>query len=396
MMSDIDSARLHLDALDALEEADLALFRAENLDIAEAHRLDDVTRAWVEALFQRDAPGAKLLAFERIGGHSGMTDRGRWSLAWNRAGEAANLPTGLFAKATPTRAYNRETLALLHMGYTEVRFYQQIQPEIPRVAPRAYHGAAFPGGRYILLLEDMETVGLVPYRMADKCSLDHARAVAEAMAEYHARYWNSPRFDNELSWARPRSRRYGRNWHAKGMRRARVAFLDTEFAKDMPDPVRALLHRYNETFLDLYEYWDSLAPTIVHGDSHLGNSFSTREGKAGMFDWQLVFRGSGFRDFSYFLYSALDNRSRETHERELFDHYVDALQDRGVKLDRATAWNDYCLLILERWDSLLKSTTHGMFGHDPSAYHRQAATLTAGLVEHDVAGLLEHAMRGRG
>jgi hypothetical protein len=390
-MSDPDSPALHRDAVLALEEADLALSKAE-LAIGEPHRLDDVDREWVERVLARDAAGARLESLTEGAGHDGMTNRRKWTLRWNAAGEAAGLPSAFFVKATPPAGFHRETLALLHMGQTEVAFYRQVQPELPHVAPTSYYGAAYPGGRYILLLEDLDVRGLRPHWMADHCSAEHAKAVATAMADYHALFWESSRFEGDLSWVRPRSRRYGWNWHADGMRRARVAFLDTEFAQGMPDAVRTLLHRYNDVFLDLHRYWDTRPLTLAHGDSHLGNTFSAPDGTAGFFDWQLVFRGSGFRDLAYFVYSALTIDDRQKHEAEVFDHYVEALKARGVVVNRRQAWNDYCLLILERWDSLLKSTTHGLFGHDPSAYRRQAESITAGLLEHDVAGLVESAL----
>jgi hypothetical protein len=387
----VDTPRLHLDAIKALEEADLALFGAE-MKLDAVHRLEDINRDWIETAVGGQTPGAKLEQLDEGNGHNGMTNRRKWSLAWNGTGQAAGLPTALFVKATPTTSYNRETVALLHMGHTEVAFFEQIQPSIPHLAPTAYYGAAYPGGRYILLLEDIELRGLTPHWMADDCTIEHALAVATAMAEYHALFWESPRFETDLSWIRPRGRRYGRHWHAAGMYTTRTAFLDTAFADNMSADVRQLVLRYNEVFLDLYDYWDTRPGTLVHGDSHLGNSFSTPDGKAGMFDWQLIFRGSGFRDLAYFLYSALTQAQLQADEKRIFDHYVDQLESCGIAVDRGEAWRDYALLILERLDSLIKSTTHGMYGHDPKAFYRQAESIPWGLEAHDVAGLLEIAV----
>jgi hypothetical protein len=390
-LTDTDTRRLHLDALEALEEADLALFAAE-MPLDAPHRLEDISREWAEGVFAAAVPGASLLGLTPEAGHNGMTNRRKWSMVWNEAGKAAGLPELFFVKATPDAGYHRESLALLHMGQTEVAFYREIQPTIPDIAPKSYYGAAYPGGRYIVLLEDLEARGLTPHWMADDCTIEHAMAVATAMAEYHALYWESPLFATDLSWIRPRGRRYGRRWHAAGMVPARIKFLDTDFAEGFTPDLRRLVLRYNEIFLDLYDYWDTLPATLVHGDSHLGNSFSTPDGRAGMFDWQLVFRGSGFRDLAYFVYSALTPDQLQADEQAIFDHYLGQLAARGVVLDRAKAWRDYCLLILERLDSLIKSTTHGMYGHKPKAYRRQAESIPAALAWHDVAGLLEAAI----
>ena len=391
-MGDVDDPSYHLGALATLEEADLALGRVAERVTEEPHTIDAVTREWIHAVIGKSVPGAALISLTAGRGHDGMTERRKWRLEWNAEGRAADLPQRIFVKATPADVYHRETLAVMHMGYTEVNFYEQIQPSISGITPKGYYGRAYPGGRYILLLEDLEVRGLQPFWMGDYCSPAHAKAVAAAMAEYHALYWESSRFYQDLSWIRPKSRRYGRFWHAAGLHEDRIKFLDTELASDLSEDLRDFVHRYNDNVFDLHRYYDTLPPTLLHGDSHLGNSFATPDGRAGMFDWQLVFRGPAYRDLAYFVYSALTIEDRQAHETSIFDHYMDALQDRGVTPDRGQAWRDYCLLLLERWDGVFKTPLHGYFGHDPKAYQRQARSIHSALVEHDVNGLMRHAL----
>lgn len=387
-----DSPAYHLGVLAALEEADLALGRSAEQVTDEPHTLEAITPRWIETVLGIGAPGAALQSLTPGIGHDGMTERRKWQLEWNAKGRSARLPERIFVKATPKDLYHRKTLAVMHMGFTEVNFYAQIQPSVPEITPKSYYGRAYPGGRYILLLEDLEERQLRPYWMGDYCSPAHATAVATAMAEYHSLYWKCPRFEQDLAWIRPRSRRFGRHWHAAGLREDRVKFLETELAIDLTDELRAFVHRYNDNVFDLYRYYDTLPPTLVHGDSHLGNSFATPDGRAGMFDWQLIFRGPGYRDLAYFIYSAMTLEDRQANEKAIFSHYLDALHDRGVTPDRTQAWHDYCLLLLERWDGVFKTPLHGYFGHDPKAYHRQAKSIHSALVEHDVPGLMRHAL----
>src|SRR5690606_27725116 len=233
----------------------------------------------------------------------------------------AELPSAVFAKATPEEPYHRETLALLHMGENEVNFYTQLQPELPEIAPKAYYARSYPGGRYLLLTEALKMRQLKPYWLADKCSLDHAKAVASAQAQFHARYWNSERFETDLVWVRPRSRRFGGEWHMDSMIHARSTFLQSEQGLALPEKARSVLKKYNDNFSRVLDYWDSKPPTLLHGDSHLGNTFSYPDGRAGYFDWQLNIRGYGVRDLTFSMMSALDNASRVAHEQEIFTHY---------------------------------------------------------------------------
>lgn len=392
-MITIDSSAYHLAALAALEEADALLGEMAQPTTDEPHTSDAITREWVEEVLGQGVDGVRLVELVAGDGHAGMTERSKWRLKWCERGQAAGLPGTVFVKATPSDAYHRKYLSIVHMGYTEVNFYKLVQPSIPDITPKSYFGRAYPGGRYILLLEDLEERQIRPYWMNDYCSVAHAKAVGEAMAQYHAQFYESDRFGQDLDWARPCSRRFGRFWRIAGLREDRANFLDSELGADLSDELRELLAYYNDVFLDLYEYYDRLPATLVHGDSHLGNSFATPDGKAGLLDWQLIFRCSPFRDLAYFTYSALTNEDRQANERSLFENYLDAMADRGVKLDRAQSWDRYCTFILERWDAAIKAPLRGYFGHDPKCYRRQADSIHAGLAEHDVLGRLKCAMK---
>src|SRR5690606_16361907 len=194
-MSNIDSPALHQQALAALEAADMALAHASQLDIDGPWDPSHITAELLERELGGAVPDAKLEKLDVVDAHDGMTSRKRWRLAWNPAGQQAGLPDELFVKATPEGPYLRETLALLHMAENEVRVYNQIQPELPELAPKAWLARSYPGGRFMLLMEVLEARNLRPYWQADDCSLDHAKAVIKALASLHAQYWQSPRFD---------------------------------------------------------------------------------------------------------------------------------------------------------------------------------------------------------
>jgi len=65
--------------------------------------------------------------------------------------------------------------------------------------------------------------------------------------------------------------------------------------------------------------------TLLHGDTHFGNSYLLPGGRVGLLDWQLLNRGRWSHDVTYLLVTALDIESRRAHERELIGHHLDRL-----------------------------------------------------------------------
>lgn len=389
-MSDaVDSKFLHEHALAVLAEADLALAHAPGLAIAEPHAIGDVTRAWLQEVLAGAVPGARLIGLVEEEAHDGMTSRMKWSLQWNETGAAAGLPAMLFAKATPPAGYLRETLAMLHMHELETRFYRQIQPENPDLAPRAHYARSYPGGRFLILLEGLEEKGCRPYWQVDECGIDHVRAVVVALAGLHAKYWGSDRFQGDLAWVRPRTRRFGWTWLRQSFGKTRNAFLEQAGSEILPPAAAELLRRWDRHADAVFDHWEHKPRTLLHGDSHVGNTFSYPDGRAGLFDWQVIFAGSGLRDLAYFMLSALSNENRIVHEKPVFQLYLDVLAGNGVVLDRDRAWNDYCLFALDRWDAAIKSYTHGFYGHATSGQLRSLKSIVGSLLDNDVGGRLD-------
>ncbi|KAB5542595.1 kinase-like domain-containing protein [Coniochaeta sp. 2T2.1] len=81
---------------------------------------------------------------------------------------------------------------------------------------------------------------------------------------------------------------------------------------------------------------------IVHGDSHIGNTFITPAGDPGSLDWQGLHSYSALHDVSYFIVGALTVQDRRENEAQLFQHYLDILRKAGgPKLYKDEVWEDY-------------------------------------------------------
>ena len=393
-IQDIDSRVLHEAVLNKLILADEALATAPKLDLVAPHTTDAITREWLQELIGTPVPGAGLEELAVADAHDGMTSRKKWSLRWNDAGHEAGLPRSIFVKATPPRAEHRVMLAVLHMSEAEANFYRRIQPEIPDLAPRAYHAESHPGGRHLIVLDDLVERGCTPFWAKDHCGIDHVRSIARALATLHARYWTSERLSGDLAWVRPRTRRYGWSWLRDMTHDVRRAFHEVAGEEILPASLRPLLRLWDENSDRVFDYMESLPATVLHGDSHLGNTFAHPDGRAGLFDWQVIFRGHGLRDLAYFNVSAMSNETRRAHEKEVFDIYLDALRASGVHLDRDLAWNNYCLFILDSWDAGITSWVHGTYGHE--GQERRFESVAGCLSDNDIQGRLETLLRKLG
>lgn len=390
---DVDSPALHSGALLALEQSDIAAAHAQFEPDGPWH-LDHVNRAMVEQIFADQAPDARLENMSVADGHDGMTERRKWTLTWNAAGRNARLPKALFAKATPEGRYLRETLSLLHMAENEVLFYRHAAKNLGDSVPQSFFGATYAGGRFLLITEDLEETGGHPYWMGDDCSVDHAREVIKTLTKLHATFWESERLESDLIFARPRSKRFGAEWHRKSFIQARSGFLASENGAQLSGDARALMQQWNEGFDAVLAYWDKLPPTLLHGDSHLGNSYAKPDGSAGLFDWQVVYRGHGLRDVAYFLSGALKPDQMAEHKDALLATYFDELASYGVETDRTLGVKHFAMFALDSWDATVKTVMRGGYGHKKQGMNDRILETTRLLIENDVAGMIDTVVRG--
>ncbi|HEX5066296.1 MAG TPA: hypothetical protein VFY49_09290 [Myxococcota bacterium] len=342
--------------------------------------MSEVDAAWLTAVLAKDTRGARVLHVEDRGGSSGTTDRRRLALTWNDAGFEAGLPAHLFVKATSPSAKNRTMVAALSMAMQEVRFYEQVRPSLGDIAPRARYACAGHGARFVLLLDDLLEEGARPIASGDACTVAHARAVIDALARLHAAYWRSPRLATDLAWARPMVSRPGFPLLANQFRRVRRTFLAESDRRGVGSRLRRMLRLLNGHDLALYRSWSAGPQTLVHGDSHFGNTYALPDGRAGLLDWQVVFRTRGIREVSYFVTAALDRAERSAHERQLVERYIDRLAAAGVPdpPSYAEAWDDYRFFVHDAWDSVaLTMLWSGL--HPPAAlaagYERACAAV---------------------
>ena len=76
---------------------------------------------------------------------------------------------------------------------------------------------------------------------------------------------------------------------------------------------------------------DVLPRTLLHGDSHAGQTYITGDGRMGLTDWQATLQGGWSYDFAYFVGSACEQQDRRAWDKELLELYLEALDAAGGK-----------------------------------------------------------------
>jgi hypothetical protein len=312
----------------------------------------DVTAEWLTVNLGVHAPGATALLATSLDGTTGTTDRRRLAVEWNEAGKRAGLPANVFIKSSPLTARNRGMVAALGMSVNEVRFYQQVAEELVGVCPKAWYSYAGIGARFLIVLEDIVADGARPYALADRCEIEHARGLVDAFAQLHSRFWESPRLDGDLRWVRTWSTRPGNAVLKMFYKRGRRGALRLDRPEATP-AVQATAAALDANIDAYYGEFESGPLTLLHGDSHLGNTYSLPDGRSGLLDWQVIWRGPGLREVTYWMITGLDADVRRAHERELLEGYLDGLRAGGVievpSFDEA--FERYRLFSAEAWDA---------------------------------------------
>ncbi len=251
-------------------------------------------------------------------------------------------------RALPDRMVLKTMLVSPHapgaMYETEVRFYNEIRPQLDVETPQGYAAAFDPASsQFGVLLEDLTARHARFPDATQYVTVDEVAAILTQLARLHAQFWRSDRFARDLAWVATTTRGGMSDiFERHGLEIIRDQIRRHPFKGDLIAPLGT----------DLDELWAALrvsrtllatAPqTLLHGDTHLANTYLLPDGSAGLLDWQLQVRGCFAHDVIYLISTALPTKIRRAEERQLIEHYLAELADRGVAdvptTDEAWAW----------------------------------------------------------
>lgn len=340
--------------------------------------VEQLTAAWFAESLRRDVTSAEV-----VDRSTGTTGRALVALEGD-----AGVPATVFVKLPPFDPSQREFVAGTGMGPAEARFYRDLAPEVADVGARVPQVwfAATDDHDYVMVLEDLVASGCRFPTAHDDDIEARARDIAAQLALLHAPYWDSPRFDagGDLEWLTVRGQRGGGGRY----------FIE-QAVEAIGDHMDDAFHRIAALYLartdDIVQLLRAGAPTLVHGDSHLGNLFvdEAAGGRTGFLDWAVVCRGPGIRDLSYVMCNSVPTEIRERIERELVEDYCTRLAGAGVMLDPDTAWQQYRIHAIYSWVAAVSTAGMGSKWQPIEVGMSASRRATSACAHLDTTGLLE-------
>jgi hypothetical protein len=299
-----------------------------------ADSADKLTPGWLSDALDHDVADVR---FEPVGTGQ-MCDSVRLHLTY-RPGTLG--PATLIAKLPAADETSRATALNLRSYEIEVRFYQQLAPDLPIRTPHILHSDIdIATASFVLLMED-----LAPARQGDQlagCSVDEATIAIDELVKLHAPRWGDPKLADF-------------DWLHRDPEASRVFLLGmlpvfwNGFRERYADRLGNDVHEAGEAlFAHLERYLssnDDESWTVVHGDYRLDNLlFAGAAGGApiAVVDWQTCSHGPGLNDVAYFIGAGLMLDDRRAHEWDLVRRYHEGLLAAGVRdYDFARCWTDH-------------------------------------------------------
>ena len=288
-----------------------------------------------------------------LDGEAGTSSRARLALG------VRDVPETVFVKLSAATAATRMVGELARLGETEARFYRQLAPALRGGIPHCL-GAEFDPltGRYVIVLEDMTASPCEFPDTLHPLDTDQMALLVELLARLHGTFWgrlperSSKR--GEFGWLKAPA--------AEPANLLTPALMKTS-ARKLADRTTIAVESGRflwEHFQAATELVDAGIHTVLHGDSHPGNTYF-RDGAAGLLDWQVVRRGHPSRDLTYTLVLGLPTADRRAAEGELLDLYRKALaRAGGPEFGRDELWIRYRQAVTYAFVSPL--TTAGLGG----------------------------------
>lgn len=286
---------------------------------------DAITPDWMTSALSQRFPGAEVSEVRVALRDDGTNRRARLALEYS----AGSGPATVFAKAV-----DPEHAALVELTsglYHEPRLFAS-GVALPLDHPQVYLAVIDEQRRdFLMIMEDVAARGADPRDSTRPMTVEQAAAGVRGLARLHSEYWGERLTGHRaLSWVEPFVA-------FQGLEYAPLHIAHERLGDTAPAEVVALSG--TELFVDIWaRYIGTLtasAPTLLHGDPHIGNTYVLPDETVGFLDWQMVRRGSFSLDLGYFLQGALTIEDRRAAERDLLDEYRGALRLPAEELPSA-------------------------------------------------------------
>ena len=257
----------------------------------------------------------------------------------------AKLPMSLDGSVSAHRAAQDADRSAARRYYErcarEAHFYRLVQADC---APKLYYAAVDEARRrVVLLLEDVS--GGLQGDLLRGCSVADVRLVIDALARFHAQWW-----DRRPPDGFNRLRLDPETWQARYALHA-DRFLNSYGDRITPAFGR-LVMELRPRLAAIAGAMEARRRTLIHGDLHLDNLIFDRRRRdrpVVLLDWQTASVGAPAWDLTLLLFDSLRVEARRTAEDELFNRYVNQLRQHGVRSYSVEQLRRDCGLALLEW-----------------------------------------------
>jgi hypothetical protein len=305
--------------------------------------VDEVTPAWLTGLLANRYPGLVVEGFDVVEVRNTHTTKVRLRLDLDDVGRAAGIPEHVCIKT------NMSGFRTGMICEREARFYHLVREGLDAPVPAVYYADWDDDGdgNGLVVMEDL-LVSPGSFGLSDDhLGVDGVATGLESLAVIHGAMWGDPQL-LAADWL-PQSMDTANDteqvfelWHY-----IRFNLTDPEYEAVVPAWVYDTPELMNQALDELSAHERELPgpKALVHGDAHQGNSFLRADGQRVWVDWQLVRKGSPWRDVNYFLVSALTVEERRANDRDLVELYRQRLLATGAQgvPSRDEAWRQNLL-----------------------------------------------------
>jgi hypothetical protein len=330
--------------------------------------VDEITPAWLTAALSGVASGVQVNGCEVVRRRHGFTSVIHMKLDLNEAGLKAGISPSIVVKGGFTQ-YSR-TYATSYAR--EAVGYRDVWPFLNLNMPRVYFADAdVEGHQSVIVMEDLNARGVTFGHGLKPLGFDAIRLRLAALAELHAKTWDSPEFKpggrlHHIRQNAPRMLRMHMEQHGfielggqeKSRNRSqfqqRAPFLSPEgwatLWEERMSQNAAASHHFRDlewtkrAWRHIEDLCERLPASMLHGDTHLGNQYEEPDGTPGFFDG-MPRRDPAYFELAYVITCGLDPVDRRNWERALIGYYLAEMARHGVELDFDRTMHYYALFL---------------------------------------------------
>ncbi|KAI1088693.1 kinase-like domain-containing protein [Rostrohypoxylon terebratum] len=265
-------------------------------------------------------------------------------LVYEDGNDAGEVPAHICIKGGFNKAFTDKYPELLWTYRREAEFYFYVGPIIKMNLPKIWYcGTDTISGQGLAVMDNLTLQGCSFGDPLQPWPIERVRAGVEQLAILHAKTWGAK--EEDLPWLAG-DKAMGRNpLQAMVSSLLQPESWEVRFKGSAAPPLPKSIanrERLERAFKTMWAAENPKLRCVIHGDSHIGNTFIAADGRPGFIDWQASHAGVNIQDLAYFITGVMAIEDRRRHEVDMVQHYLLALhQNGGPRLEKDDVWHDY-------------------------------------------------------